>query len=130
MINKPLQVADFLIENCQFVDVEEIFEISLEDKRIIEKNSDSCQGVSRKTFTPLNLDTDFHEELEGSCLTNCNKEFSIHRGLTLPENLHHHFSQGEISLVSSFDFKYLDLTDAELTSLFQTLIKDKDVYSR
>ena len=34
----PLQVADFLIENRQFPDVEEIFDISIEDKRIIEKN--------------------------------------------------------------------------------------------
>ena len=28
------------------------------------------------------------------------------------------------------DFKYSDLTDVELTSLCQILIKDKDVYSR
>ena len=68
MIIKPLQVAEFLIENCQFLGVEEIFEVSIEDKRIIEEKSDNCQEVSRKTFTPLNLDTNFHEELKGSCL--------------------------------------------------------------
>ena len=50
MISKPLRVADFLIEKCKFLDVEEIFDISIEDKRIIEKSSHNCQEVSRKTF--------------------------------------------------------------------------------
>ena len=130
MINKRLQVAEFLIESCQFLDAEEIFEISVEDKRIIEKKSDNCQEVSRKTFSPLNFYTNFHEELKGSCLPNCNEDFLIHRGSTLPENRHHHFSKEEVSFVSFFDFKYSDLIDAQLTSLCQILIKDKDVYSR
>ena len=76
------------------------------------------------------MDTNFHEKLKGLCVPNCNEGFQIHRGSTLPENLHHHFSQDEISFLSSFDFKYSDLTDAELTFLCQILIKDKDVYSR
>ena len=80
MINRPLQVAEFLIENCQFHDVEEIFEISIEDKRIIEKDSHNCQEVSTKRFTPLNLDTDFHEQLKGSCLPNCNEELQYTEG--------------------------------------------------
>ena len=130
LINKPLQVAEFLNENCHFLDVEEIFEISIEDKRIIERNSDNCQEANKKTFTPSNLDTDFHEKLKGSCLPNCNEEFPIHRGPTLPQSLHHHFSEEEVSFLSFFDFKYSDLTDAELTSLCQILIKDKDVYTR
>ena len=29
-INKPLQVAEFLTKNCQFLDVEKIFEIQLQ----------------------------------------------------------------------------------------------------
>ena len=129
MINKPLQVAEFLNENCHFLDVEEIFENSIEDKRIIERISEDCQEASIKTFTPSHLDTDFHEELKGSCLPNCDEEFPMHRGSTLPQNLHHHFSEEEVSFLSFFDFKYPDLTDAELTSLCQILIKDKDVYS-
>ena len=80
--------------------------------------------------TPLNLDTDFHEELEGSCLPNCKEEIPIHRVSTFPENLHHHFLQDEISFLSPSDFKYSDLTDGELTSLCQIPITDKDVYSR
>ena len=78
----------------------------------------------------MNLDTDFHEELKRSFLPNCNEEFSIHRGSTLPGNLHQHFSQEEISLLSSFDFKNLDFTDAEFKSCCQFLIKDNDVFSR
>ena len=100
LINKQLQVAEFLNENCHFLDVDEIFEISIEDKRIIERNSEDCQEASKKTFTPSNLDTDFHEELKGSCLPNCNEEFPIHRGSTLPQNLHHHFSEEEVSFLS------------------------------
>ena len=84
LINKPLQVAEFLHENCHFLDVEEIFESSIKDKRIIEKNSDNCQEASKKTSTPLNLDTDFHEDLKGSCLPKCNEEFPKHKGSTLP----------------------------------------------
>ena len=34
------------------------------------------------------------------------------------------------SFLSFFDFKYSDPIDAELTSLCQILIKDKDVFSR
>ena len=132
MNNKPLQIAEFLFENCQFLDAEEIFEISTEDKRIIKKNSDNCQEVSRKTFTPLKLYTDFHEELKSSCLPKCNEdeELPLHRGSTLPENLHHQFSQGEVSFFSFFHCKYSDLIVAELTSLSQILIRYKDVYSR
>ena len=78
----------------------------------------------------MNLDTDFHDELNGSCLPNCNEECPIHRVSTLPENLHHHFSQEEVSVFSFFHFKNSDLTHAELTSLCQILIKDKYVYSR
>ena len=37
MINRPLQIAEFLIEKCQFPNIEEIFENSIEDNRIIEK---------------------------------------------------------------------------------------------
>ena len=116
LINKPLQVAEFLNGNCHFLDVEEIFEISIEDKRMYERNSDNCQETSRETFTPFNLDTDFHNKLKGSCLPNCKKEFLIHRGSTLPQNLHHHFSEEEVSFLSFFDFKFSDLADAELTS--------------
>ena len=90
MINELLQVAEFLIKNCQFLDAEEIFEISIQDKRIIEKNSDYCQEVSRKTFTSLNLYTNFHEQPKGPCLPKCNEEIPIHRGSTSHENLHHH----------------------------------------
>ena len=129
LINKPLQVAEFFNENCHFLDVEEIFEISIEDKRIIERNSDNCQEAGKKTFTHSNLDTDFPEELKGSCLPKCNEKFPIHRRSALPQILHHHFSE-EVSFLSFFDFKYSDLTDAELTSPCQILIKDKDVYSR
>ena len=75
------------------------------------------------------MDTDFHKELKGSYLLICNEEFPIYRGSTLPQNLHHHFSEDELSLLSFFDIKYSDLTDAELMSLCQILIKDKDVYS-
>ena len=82
LINKPLQVAEFLIENCKILDAEGIFENSIEQKRNIERNSENCQEVSRKTFTPLKLDTDFHEELKGLCLPKCNEEFTIHRGST------------------------------------------------
>ena len=79
----------------------------------------------------MNLDTDFHEELEGSCLSKCNAEIQIQSGSTLPQNLHHHFSEEEVSFLFSFsDFNCSDLTDAELTSPSQILIKDKDVYSR
>ena len=130
MIERPLQVAEFLNENCHFLDLEEIFEISIEDKRIIERNSDNCQKTSKKTFTPSNLDANFHEKLERSCQPNCKEELPIHRGSMLPQNLHHHFSEEEKSFASFFDFKYSDLTDAELTSLCQNLFKDKDVYSR
>ena len=129
LIIRPLQVAEFLIENCQFLDVEKIFEISIEDKRIIERNSDNCQESSRKTFTLLNLNTDFLDELKRSCLPNCNEDFPTHRGSTLPQQLHHHFSR-EVPFPSFFDFEYSDLTEAELTSLCQILIKDKDVYPR
>ena len=129
LITKPLQVAEFVIGSCQFLDVQEIFQISIEEKRINERNSDNCQETSRKTFFPLSSDSDFHEKLKGSCLPNCNEEFPIHRGLTLPQNLQHHFSQEEVSFLSFFDFKYSDLSDTDLTSLCQILIKDKDVYS-
>ena len=78
----------------------------------------------------MNLDTDFHDEPKGSCLPNCNEEFPVHRGWTLPQNLHHHFSQEEVSFLSFLDFKYSDLTDAELTSLCQILIEDRDDYSK
>ena len=91
LINKSLQVAEILNENCHFLDVEEIFKTSIEDKRIIERNSDNCQEASKKTFTLSNLETDFHEELKGSCLPKCNQKFPIQRGSTLPQNLHHHF---------------------------------------
>ena len=65
LIKKPLQVAEFLNENCQFLDVEENFEISIEDKRIIERNSEDCQEASKKTCTSSNLDTDFMKNLKG-----------------------------------------------------------------
>ena len=116
-INRPLQVAEFLNENCHFLDVEEIFEISYEDKRRIERISDNCQEASKKTFTPSNLDADFHEELKGSCLSNCNEEFPVHRGSTLPQILHHHFSKEEVSFLSFSYFQYSDLTDADHVSV-------------
>ena len=50
--------------------------------------------------------------------------------MTLAQNLHPHFSQEEVSFLPFFDFKYSDLTDAELTFLCQFLIKDEKVYSR
>ena len=78
----------------------------------------------------MNSDTDFHEKFKGSYLPNCNEEFPKLRGSTLPENFHQHFSQEEVSFLSLFDFKYSDLTDAELTLLCQILIKDEDVDSR
>ena len=78
----------------------------------------------------MNLDTDFHGEIKRSCLPKCNEVFPIHRESTLPQNLHHQFSQAEVSFPSTFDFKYLDFTDAELTSLCQILVEDKDVFSR
>ena len=130
LINEPLQVTEFSIENGHFLDVEEIFAISIENKRIIERISGNCQETSKETITCLNLDTDFHEELKKSCLANCNEEFRMHRGSTLPQNLHHHFPEEDVSFLSFFDFKFSDLTDAKLTSLCQILIRDKDVYSR
>ena len=50
LIKRPLQVAEFLNENCHFLDVEEIFEISIEDKRKNERNSDNCQPASKKNI--------------------------------------------------------------------------------
>ena len=54
----------------------------------------------------------------------------MHRGLKLPQNPLYQFSQEELPRLSFCDFKYLDPTDEELTSLSQNLTKDNHVYSR
>ena len=42
MMNKPFEVAELLFENSQFLDIEEVFELSIEDKRLSQATSDNC----------------------------------------------------------------------------------------
>ena len=79
------------------------------------------------------LETDFTRESK-SCQPPCTEHFPILRPKQLNDDLidfHLQYQSEDIkNLIKQFDFRYTDLEDEELVTLFDMIIDSRDVYSQ